>query len=731
MVIQLKKMRHNPVPVQLGRKRLQQLRLLPPELQQVQGETVHLQQPLQNKTPLLVRSGKRISFFCLFFLFCTAWVYSQPELDNTLSYISGKPDSVKAKLLNDSSLKYRGIDCAVSYSFSKKANEFADKTHDSVQLARSYNYMGVAVYLQNKLDESVKYFDKAERTYLAIKNKKGAASSRLNMGIVYAGVKNYNDALKSYKEAYDLSVSEKDSLTIAACLTNIGSIYYEINKLDSSLAHHERALAIRKNLKNNHSALSSSYTCLGTIYNDRQQYEKAEYYHTLSLKEAVAANSLRDQVFALSNLGSTCYSLGKYKEGEKYLNRALDISTQLGTNELKPVIYSHLADCYRGMGDHNRAFETMVYSYKLKDSLNDIDHLKAIDDLQAKYETGKKQLQIESLNKDNELKQIQIERDKSIKTLFLLIALLSVLVGGLAIYSYISIKRSNKKLTVFNAEILQQKEEIEIKNNVITEKSLLLEIAYEEIRDSINYARRIQHSILPAAENIQQYLKNNFILFLPKDIVSGDFYFFHPLNEYEVVIAVCDCTGHGVPGAFMSMIGNEQLIKIISEQDITKPSEILNALNKGIRKALKQDTTDSKDGMDIVLCKINTKTKNVEYAGANRPLWIVRKNGADIEEVKSDKRAIGGYEIVGNNSFTNHVIQLEAGDSLYMFSDGYADQFGGEKGKKFMVKNLQKSILSLARFSMTEQQDKLLNTFKNWQGTNEQLDDVCLIGIRI
>ena len=267
-----------------------------------------------------------------------------------------------------------------------------------------------------------------------------------------------------------------------------------------------------------------------------------------------------------------------------------------------------------------------------------------------------------------------------------------------------------------NYELQAQKQIIETKN--------------KEITDSINYAKRIQQAILPPTDVIHSAFKDSFVLYQPKDVVSGDFYGFFR-KEDHIIIAVADCTGHGVPGAFMSMIGNEQLSKIIIEKGITRPSDILNELHSGVRRALKQDNVsgESRDGMDIALCKIYLKEKKLEYAGANRPLWIIRNK--ELIETKANKQPIGGLETDNRKPFTNHEIKLEEKDCIYLFTDGYADQFGGDKGKKLMVKNFERHLSEINSESMEKQQALIYEKFSGWKGEHEQVDDVLVIGIKI
>lgn len=286
-------------------------------------------------------------------------------------------------------------------------------------------------------------------------------------------------------------------------------------------------------------------------------------------------------------------------------------------------------------------------------------------------------------------------------------------------------------------ELQNANKEIERALHQIEEKNIKLEAAYKDIRDSINYAKRIQQAILPSVHDIYRVLRESFIYYKPKDIVSGDFYFFAEKNK-KIIIGVADCTGHGVPGAFMSMIGHDMLNQIIIEKGITSPSDVLNHLELGIRTALKQDieTSENKDGMDIALCSLdlpswNEENVELQYAGAFRNLYIVRKDAHQVEEVRADKYSIGGIASNGIKKFSNHQIFLNKGDTFYIFSDGYCDQFGGPGGKKFMNRQFQKLLLAMKNLSIKEQEQMLDKTFLEWKGELEQVDDVLVIGVRI
>lgn len=268
--------------------------------------------------------------------------------------------------------------------------------------------------------------------------------------------------------------------------------------------------------------------------------------------------------------------------------------------------------------------------------------------------------------------------------------------------------------------------ELNMANSKIRDQLSVIEEKNKNITDSINYAKRIQQAILPSDEEIRKSLPNAFILYKPKDVVSGDFYWFAE-REGKILIAAVDCTGHGVPGAFMSMIGSALLNEIVNERHITDAGKFLDTLREGIIKAMKQTGAEgeSKDGMDIALCVL--EKNKIQFAGANNPVWIV-SNGT-LREIKGDKQPIGIHAI--SKSFTSHAAELQKGDCVYIFTDGYADQFGGMLGKKFKYKQLQEILISVCDKPMNQQKQALNDVIEKWKGDLEQVDDILVIGIRI
>lgn len=291
----------------------------------------------------------------------------------------------------------------------------------------------------------------------------------------------------------------------------------------------------------------------------------------------------------------------------------------------------------------------------------------------------------------------------------------------LAHYTVIALENA-RHYEIMEEEVAKRTQEIVEQKEVIEEKN-------KHIMDSIHYAKRIQDATLPDLKLMNHYLKESFILFKPKDIVSGDFYWIEKKGD-EILFAVVDCTGHGVPGAFLSLIGYNSLNKIVNELNIIKPSEILEELNQSVYKTLQNNLEYNhiQDGMDMSICSLNTKTNVLQFAGAYNPLYIVSNN--TITEIKGDKISIGSGEGNLQNKFQNNVVQLNKNDCIYLFSDGYADQFGGPKGKKFKYSRFKELLIEMNKLEMSEQGENLDKTITTWQGNLEQIDDVCVIGVK-
>ncbi|MEZ4938963.1 MAG: SpoIIE family protein phosphatase [Crocinitomicaceae bacterium] len=330
------------------------------------------------------------------------------------------------------------------------------------------------------------------------------------------------------------------------------------------------------------------------------------------------------------------------------------------------------------------------------------------------------------------LEKAENEQQKQ-RSYFLYGVIVLALIFGLFIFNRFRITKKQKGI------IQEQKLKVDEAFDELEEKN-------NEIMDSINYAQRIQSAILPSDEVFKEKFPNSFVLYKPKSIVAGDFYWMEVLSksmEQEqdlVLIAVCDCTGHGVPGAMVSVVCNSELNRSVREFGLKEPGKILDKTRELVVKEFEKSQEDVKDGMDVAVVSIEPKQEGkrtlapdsyskLKYSGAHNPLWIIRKDASELEEIKANKQPIGKFD--NPVSFQTHEIELHTGDTFYLFTDGYADQFGGNKGKKLKSKNFKDLLLSISYLSMEEQGKRLDEFFENWRADNEQIDDVCVIGVRV
>lgn len=290
------------------------------------------------------------------------------------------------------------------------------------------------------------------------------------------------------------------------------------------------------------------------------------------------------------------------------------------------------------------------------------------------------------------------------------------------------IKIEKERLDELNTSLWQQSEAIHKEKERINRLKEIVEHKHQEIIDSVNYAKRIQNAIQPSDKQFSSSLPNAFVLYKPKDIVAGDFYWMETFDDV-VYYAAADCTGHGVPGAMVSVICVNGLNRAVREFGLREPGEILDKTRELVIREFEKSEEDVKDGMDISLCALNTKTNELMWAGANNPIWIVRSGAEEMEEIKADKQPIGKFELA--KPFTTHRIQLNSGDTIYTFSDGYPDQFGGENGKKYKSGKFKRTLLEMSHKGIHDQRQLLDHEFETWRGDIEQIDDVCVIGVKV
>jgi tetratricopeptide (TPR) repeat protein len=584
---------------------------------------------------------------------------------------------------------------------------------DKKGMASSYNNMGAIFDYRGDYNKAILHYINSLKINEELKNYEGALSAANNIGNVLSQQHNANGAIKYYRISLAYSKKAKNNKGIADALLNIGSANFDSNRNDSALIYFNQAKQFYLK-EGDQEREATLYTSIGLWHKKMHQLDTAfNYFHKAEEIYASMENTQGlSQVY--DHLGKIYLEKNNFNLAEKYFTEGLKFAKSLEAKDLQASYYESLAALFSKKGDYNKAYKYHVLFYEIKDSLITKESLEQIADMNVKYETQKKEQEINILNKDNEVQTNNIKKQKIIIVISVLGLIVTILLSFLLLNT---LKTTRKQKTI----IENQKRLVEEKNSIVEEKN-------RNIIDSINYAKRIQLALLKEEEYVSEHLPEHFILFKPKDIVSGDFYWSFEKEEYWY-FAVADCTGHGVPGAFMSMLGIAFLNEISASTDLLTPATILDLLRDKLVKEMGQRGTDgeAKDGMDISLVCLNMKTKQLQWAGANNPLYILR--GEALKEIKGNKQSIGFHENM--KPFTNFNITLENEDTFFLFTDGYADQFGGPKGKKFKYSKFKELLTSIAQEPMEKQKFLLNNHFESWKSFHEQTDDVCVIGVRV
>lgn len=598
---------------------------------------------------------------------------------------------------------------------------------DSSIVNKSLNNKAGVLYTQGKYQLAILGYQEALKISEASNDSAMMAQQVGNIAGIYLSTEQYDLSKKFSKITLEIAENIGNQYVKSAALTNLSVLYTELNLLDSARMYAEQALELKQQL-NNTAGLAIALQNIGRIDFIEGDLKTAEDHFKEALELFEAQNTVEGIVAAKGGLGAVYVASNRKERGIELLNESKKLSekNKLG-NTLKAVLFE-ASNGFAMIDDYRNAYRYLKETKELTDSLFANNNRQAVSELIAIYDSEKQKNEILNLKKKQEIHQLElerqnalIERERAIKFGLIGGALLLALLGALALRSYQRKKKDNEL-------IRSQKEMVEEQKAIVEEKN-------KEILDSIAYAKRIQNAILPTQKIVKEYLNNSFILYLPKDIIAGDFYWMEGNVELAsgektdkgVLFAACDCTGHGVPGAMVSVICNNGLNRSVREFGLRDPGKILDQCRDIVIEEFDQSDEDVKDGMDIALCSLQGNV--LKYAGANNPLWIIRKRSKMVEEIKANKQPIGKFdELI---PYQTHELTLEEGDSVYIFSDGYADQFGGTTGKKMKTANFKKLLLSLQEHSMEKQGTLLQEAFVEWRGELDQLDDVCVIGVRV
>jgi serine phosphatase RsbU (regulator of sigma subunit) len=674
---------------------------------------------------------QRIALAIILFLIPVSSLNSErSKLDSLHNRLERQKDSARISTLLDLSWGYRNFRPDSALKFGLEAIELSKQFNDFENLAKAHSFVGVAFRIMGDYLNSIDYYynglDIAKEHN--IEEQEGYAFLNIANLFIYQDYHRY--AIENIKRSEDIALRINNSNMLSYVYLYYGRAYMAIPDLEKAMDYFHKALVIRKEL-NLYSEQAVCYKYIGDVYHNLDNLSTALENYELSLG-TVDKNADKDLFAEVLMKQSMVYlQQNKIEEALKLAERSMEIAKDVGANLTIRNSSQVLAKIALMQNKHKNASAYFQNIIELNEKLFGQQLTERIFFLEYQIEKQQKENKIEMLNKDNLIKELELNRAKSFNFTLLLIV---VLLSGMFLFALFTLKERRKQTRLLeqqNQEITNQRLSIEQKTNNLQNAYSVIEGYVGKITDSIQYAKKIQEAILPNIKSSTPFFSDSFTFYLPKDFVSGDFYWLNIKNNV-MHLAVADCTGHGVPGAFMSIIGMDLLSQAVNQQNITDPAQILDFLNVELRKKLHKEIEEElilKDSMDVAVVRIEAETSKLVFSGALIPLTIVR-DGKIIEH-KPQFTSIGISSKVFNRPFNQEHIELKPGDWIYLYSDGFMDQFGGKNKKKYMRSAFFKTLLCISTKGGNEQAIELRKSFFNWKGNNEQIDDVLVLGLKV
>ncbi len=628
-------------------------------------------------------------------------------------------DSTKFFIYYDLAWDYLYSNPDSAYTFSKQAYASAKKSGSARIQTKILNLMGSYFQIKGDYVKAIDYYQKSLKLGEQKKIDEAILVALGNIGAIYISLGQNKKGLEYQLKSLAIAEKLNNINKLASIYNNLSLLYNNFQESNKALEYGKKSLDIYQKM-NNVNGVCSAYGNIGNAYMALNNLDEALVNFIKNNQLAKEAENPYEECSSSMDIGEIYFKRGQYEKAIPYYLTAEKIGEEIEDyNSLKSV-YGNLHAIYKKMGDVKKALENNEKFITVSEKLNESNSKDELHKKEIEFEFNRRAVRDsiknaqENIIKDEKIKanKAQIEKDRLFK-IALTAGFILVFIFGLVIFNRLRIIR-------------KQKEIIEIKSKQTEEQKTIIENKNKEITDSINYAKRIQYTLLAHNEFLNDQLGTNnyFTLFQPKDIVSGDFYWACE-QDNKFFLAVCDSTGHGVPGAFMSLLNIGFLSEAINEKLILQPDKILNYTRQRLINSISKE--EQKDGFDGVLVCIDKSSKKVTYASANNSPILIR-NG-ELHELHKDKMPVGKGE--REEPFTLNEIKIQTGDTLYLYTDGYADQFGGPKGKKYKYQQLNNQLLSLNKLNLKAQAAELLKNFEAWKGHLEQVDDVCVIGIKL
>lgn len=632
--------------------------------------------------------------------------YGQSDLDSLKSVIeTTTDDSVKSNSLIELALKLNNSSEALDYAI--QALELAEKGGYNVLAGQVSTSLGIMYYQLGDYESCLDYFYKAESFNAQLNDKITLARSYNNLGLILSELGRMEETIRYHKLSLEIKTELNDVEGQATSYSNLGLAYDESDSLSLAMDYYRKAQSIYEDIDDSY-GLYIVYSNIGKNHFKRENYDSTELYYNKAIMLTDKIENKYNKSELLRDYAALDLATKEYDRALEKYKSSLRIARQIQAKQLISDAYLGLSNVYKAMNQPAIALSYYVQFDSLKDILFNEQQSKKIADIERNYQIQKGQKEIELLKKEAEIKDLSLRNNQFLT--YLLVFIL-ILIGIIVFLQF----RKNTFKTKTNQILMKQNQEIADKNRDIT--------------DSIYYAKSIQKAIIPSGKKLKEYFPDAFVYSKARDIVNGDFYWFVEIDN-KVLVAAVDCTGHGVPAAFLNVIGNLHL-NSITEENFNSPASILEDLNSKVIQSMRgnQVETHVDDGMDIALCLFDKKTHKLAFSGAKRPLYCFQ--GDELVMVKGDSKPVGGKAYGNERTYKEHVVQLSKGDSFYLFTDGLVDQFGGAKNKKFMYFRLRDFLKTNHKKDMETQRALLIDKFTEWKGSNQQTDDILFLGMRV
>lgn len=652
---------------------------------------------------------KRI--WAAFFLLCCCChsLLATSPIDSLQNLLKSTiPDTLRLRALNELAYQTSETDVTLSLEYADAGLKLADQLQDQVQKRQILHLKGLSHYKLGNYDLTLYYFRQVLSMFEKENNEWGISKMLNNLGILYSDLNQPETSLRYYEKSLSIKVQLKDSASIPNTLCNIGLIYLDLDQAEKAKEYFKESLVIDRKL-GNQKGLAFSYEYMGQAYSKQQEYDSALLAFKKSLELLEKEDSRYDQMDILNKIAGVYLKEGQPEEAIRKLETAVGFGEAINARLRLKDSYQLLAEAFSQSNDYKNAFLYHQKYIALKDSIFNEENLKKISDIESNYQIQKREKEIELLKKDAQISSLNMSRNQMV-SYYLYIALFVFFSLAAFLYQRNNIKNKS------NSILQKRNEEISTRNKHIT--------------SSITYAKTIQEAILPQENRLLNYFPDSFVLSRPRDIVNGDFFWFYPSEDFYL-LAVVDCTGHGVPGAFMTMMANSLLNQTIIDNKIFSPGRILRQLHIRLQNSMhnEQGFRISKDGLDLVICRIDKTQKQITYASAKRPLYYLENE--ELTLYRGNKSTLGGPLSQLKEEFLEKSFPYSPGSSLYLFTDGLTDQFGEKSNKKFLPLRLRRLILQVHQLPMRQQKKAIEEKILDWQGQIEQTDDMLVLGLRL